>query len=254
MTGEIQARLFSWGARALYLGPALNLSPHRNAVAVLALALTGSFRLARDAENLGQGYEAHRSALIAPGALHHLIAEGPMAFLYLDAASRDLQNIRACCRRPGHGADFDLEGEMALAARLSGVARGAVSWADARAELDALLRPQRAAVDRRVRQALARMHAAPAARPSLSELAATAGLSTSRFIHLFKAATGVPLRRYKVWLAVGAAMRELSGGANLTQAALGAGFSSSAHFSSAFRDMFGMEPSRLAGTAMTRRS
>lgn len=254
MTGEIQARLFSWGARALYLGPALNLSPHRNAVAVLALGLTDPFRLARDAEDLGQGYEAHRSALIAPGALHHLIADGPMAFLYLDARSHDLRNIRARCARAGLGVDFDMEGDAPLASRLSALARGSASWADMRAHLDILLRPERSAVDDRIRQALARMHAAPSARPSLSELAAAAGLSTSRFIHLFKAATGVPLRRYKMWLAVGAAMRELSAGANLTQAALEAGFSSSAHFSSAFREMFGMEPSRLTGTAMTRRS
>lgn len=254
MTGEIQAQLFSWGARALYLGPALNLSPHRNAVAVLALGLTGPFRLARDAENLDQGYAACRSALIAPGALHHLIADGPMAFLYLDARSRDLQNIRARCADAGLGTDFDLEGDLALAARLRGLAQGAASWADVRSDLDALLCPERPTVDGRVRQALARMHADPAERPSLSELAAAAGLSTSRFIHLFKAATGVPLRRYKMWLAVGAAMREVGAGANLTEAALGAGFSSSAHFSTAFREMFGMEPSRLAGAAMTRRS
>ena len=36
-------------------------------------------------------------------------------------------------------------------------------------------------------------------------------------------------------------------GENLTAAALDAGFSSSAHFSATFREMFGMEPSRLAG-------
>jgi len=254
MTGEIQAQLFSWGARALYLGPALNLSPHRNAVAVLALGLDGPFHLACDAEQLELGYGAHRSALIAPGALHHLIADAPMAFLYLDARSHDLQNMRARCAGAGLGADFDMKGDVALAAHLNALARGAASWSDVRADLDVLLRPERPTVDRRVREALARMHAAPAERPSLSELAAAAGLSTSRFIHLFKAATGVPLRRYKMWLAVGAAMRELSGGANLTEAALEAGFSSSAHFSTAFREMFGMEPSRLAGAAMTRRS
>jgi AraC-like DNA-binding protein len=35
-------------------------------------------------------------------------------------------------------------------------------------------------------------------------------------------------------------------GASLTDASMDAGFSSPAHFSSAYRQMFGMEPSRLA--------
>src|SRR5687768_7149853 len=39
--GAASMRLYSWGARALYLGPALGLSPHRNAVAVLAVGLDG---------------------------------------------------------------------------------------------------------------------------------------------------------------------------------------------------------------------
>ncbi|HKQ16201.1 MAG TPA: helix-turn-helix domain-containing protein [Steroidobacteraceae bacterium] len=50
---------------------------------------------------------------------------------------------------------------------------------------------------------------------------------------------------YKLWVAMGAAVRSLQRGANLTQASLDAGFSSPAHFSSAYRQMFGMEPSRL---------
>ena len=57
----------------------------------------------------------------------------------------------------------------------------------------------------------------------------------------------MPLRRYKLWIAMGVAMRAIVPGESLTNAALDAGFSSSAHFSAAFREMFGMEPSRLSG-------
>ena len=80
----------------------------------------------------------------------------------------------------------------------------------------------------------------------LTALAARAGLSPSRFLHLFKAETGVPLRRYRIWNRMGAAIRASGEGASLTEAAHAAGFASSAHFSSAFRDMFGMMPSDLA--------
>ena len=39
------AQLYSWGARALFIGPALGLSPHRNAVAVVAVGLEAPFEL-----------------------------------------------------------------------------------------------------------------------------------------------------------------------------------------------------------------
>ena len=81
---------------------------------------------------------------------------------------------------------------------------------------------------------------------TLAELGEYAGLSTSRFLHLFKAQTGIPLRRYRLWNRMGAAVGAFRGGVSLTEAAHAAGFASSAHFSSAFRDMFGMMPSDLA--------
>ena len=40
------AQLYSWGARALFIGPAFGLSPHRNAVAVVAIGLQAPFELA----------------------------------------------------------------------------------------------------------------------------------------------------------------------------------------------------------------
>jgi AraC-like DNA-binding protein len=56
----------------------------------------------------------------------------------------------------------------------------------------------------------------------------------------------VPLRRYRIWNRMGAAVRASGEGASLTEAAHAAGFASSSHFASAFRDMFGMMPSDLA--------
>jgi AraC-like DNA-binding protein len=79
-------------------------------------------------------------------------------------------------------------------------------------------------------------------------------------MHLFKSAAGVPLRRYVLWARIAAVVRAAIAGESLTQAALGAGFSSSAHFSAVFREMFGLSPSqllrqvRLTGFAPTRPS
>jgi AraC-like DNA-binding protein len=89
------------------------------------------------------------------------------------------------------------------------------------------------------------MREAPCEPHALAELCRRAGLSSSRFLHLFKEVTGVPLRRYRIWNRIGAAARAVAQGQSLTDAAHAAGFASSAHFSSAFRDMFGMTPTDL---------
>jgi len=229
------ARLYAWGARVLYVGPALNLTAHRNAVAVLALGLDGPFETAVAPGDRASAWISRRALLIQPDALHHLRADaGRMAFLYVDPLSRDLAQLSAVFDAP------------ALIPLIRGLADGARNWPDVRRELTMRLGVDDTAVDPRVRAALDALHADPAARLSLDDLASRAGLSASRFRHLFRAATGVTLRRYRVWIAMGAATRSIAAGENLTAAALDAGFSSSAHFSAAFREMFGLEPSRLA--------
>jgi AraC-like DNA-binding protein len=247
------AQLFSFGARSIFVGPALQLSPHRNAVAVLAVGVDASFRLSvnahRDAD--ARQYRTCRSALIAPNAFHHLEAPGIMGFVHVDALSNDYARLRAMAGEVGDSAVFDLSAERTLIAWLQQLHKqGRESWPEVRAKLEALLRDNDTRPDPRVVAALQVLHADPAMRHSLDSLARHAKLSTSRFIHLFKQTTGVPLRRYKLWVAMSAATRSMLRGKNLTTAAVDAGFASSAHFSSAYREMFGMEPSRLLSSRL----
>lgn len=75
------------------------------------------------------------------------------------------------------------------------------------------------------------------------------GLSSSRFLHRFRAHTGLPLRPYLRWRRLLVAVRAAMQGASLTDAAHAAGFSDAAHFTRTFRRHFGLAPSAL--TAMT---
>jgi AraC-like DNA-binding protein len=77
-----------------------------------------------------------------------------------------------------------------------------------------------------------------------AEIAATVGLSPSRFQHLFTAHIGVPFRRYRAWHRLRAAIREVTRGANYTEAAHAAGFADQAHFARHFRRTFGAPASR----------
>jgi AraC-like DNA-binding protein len=242
-----RAKLIGWGPRVLYLGPAFGLTPHRNATAVLAVALDGRLEVAGDPADPDGVYRAARSVLIPPNTLHHLrIADGRMAFLYVDPLSRDLVALNTRMQDAAPRAAFDLIGEAAVIEVLAGIAGGHLSDGDGRKALTELLGiGSRADPDARILSALRRMRDQPHRTHSMAELGACAGLSASRFLHLFKAQTGVPLRRYRLWNRMGAAVAAFRDGRSLTEAAHAAGFASSAHFSSAFRDMFGMMPSEL---------
>lgn len=238
--------LVSWGARALYVGPSLQLAAHRNAVAVLAVALDGRLQLAHVPDEPEQGFTTCRTALIEPNALHLLRSTGTnCAFLYLDALSSDLMAIRSACRKRGEHASFHLNVEEPLVALLGAMTASDAAWDACRPALADLLQLARARPDRRIRAAIDAITRAPGEASNAAGLALAAGLSASRFQHLFKVETGVPFRRFRTWTRLRAALTASQAGAPLTAAAHAAGFSSSAHLSTAFKDMFGVSPSQL---------
>jgi AraC-like DNA-binding protein len=242
-----QARLLDWGARVLYLGPAFGLTPHRNATGVLAVALDGAIGVADNPRTRSPSWHQARSVLILPNSLHHLrVDAGRMAFLYVDPFGRDLVALRARMSDVGSRAAFDLVEEGPAIELFGDIAEDRLAPEEARrAVRDMLGVGSDAEPDARIAEAMKRMRDAPCGSHALAELSRRAGLSSSRFLHLFKEVTGVPLRRYRIWNRIGAAARAVAQGESLTDAAHSAGFSSSAHFSSAFRDMFGMMPSEL---------
>ncbi|MCP3923826.1 MAG: AraC family transcriptional regulator [Desulfobacterales bacterium] len=68
-------------------------------------------------------------------------------------------------------------------------------------------------------------------------------LSESRLSHLFKEQTGIPVRRYILWIRLTGTFKSVIEGKSLTEAAHIAGFSDSAHFTRTFKSMFGVTPS-----------
>jgi AraC-like DNA-binding protein len=242
--------LVSWGARALYVGPAFDLSPHRNAVAVLAMGLDGSLEVAEDARDPGSGFWSCRTALIEPNQLHFLRMSGAdCAFLYVDALSRDLASLRRHCRRPGPTVSMDVDSEDGLIVLLAGMHRSDEGWRSASHALSAALGFERPPADARIASVVDALLSSPSPDADTATLAARAGLSVSRFQHLFMATTGVTVRRYRLWARMRRAIAMSVAGATITHAALEAGFSSPAHFSAAFREMFGMAPTQLLAGA-----
>lgn len=77
-------------------------------------------------------------------------------------------------------------------------------------------------------------------RCTAAEAANVIGLSESRMLHRFTEYTGIPFRRYLLWLRLRDAIDCITVGMNFTDAAHEAGFSDSAHLSRTFSDTFGM--------------
>lgn len=243
-----EQKLFFWHARGLYLGPAFGLRPHRNAVAVLCVSLDEPSGLAIDPRQPQRGYVQFTTALIPPNTLHHLrvAASANMAFLYVDAQSRDNARLHEAMKTQEMRVGIGHDREEALIRELASLQAGK-SWREVRpALLDLLGLSDPQPRDPRIAAAVAHLRAFPGDTNTLKDVAAQAGLSPSYFLHLFKEETGAPYRRYRLWIRMGSALRAFRSGRSLTDAAHEAGFSSSAHFSTAFAGMFGMPPSRLS--------
>ncbi len=235
-----RAGLWLWPGQALYAGPSLGLGVHSGSVACLAVGVDAPVTV----HVPGRPDLTARSVLVPPRLPHRLIAHGErMVFCYLDPASPYADACRTEMPQGDvlahtHRQEADL---VRLAHRLDerNPADGALWLARAAPA------PSPTGSDERVRAATRRLLDAPESALTARELAAEAGLSVSRFLHLFKAQTGTSFRRYRIWARMLRAAALLAEGHDLTRAAVDAGFSSPSHLSSTFHATFGLTPSAL---------
>lgn len=107
--------------------------------------------------------------------------------------------------------------------------------------------------DHTVQQALLQLHQQPDAPPSVEQLAHMGGMSASRFIRRFKAATGVTPGAYRLNLRLNGARELLANGAALADAAHRMGFADQAHLQRSFKAHHALTPGRYAQSAATPR-
>ena len=227
---ETLARISMRSARAAYFGPGLDIAPHRNAVAVVALAVDDPFELALLGENRSvPAYEKLRAALIGPGRLHHLKAPGPMAFVYLDALCDDHAAVQKV--------------DLAAVCKVFN-SEPLETWSVDRV-CAVLNLPKRSPSDSRIAAILRAIDGNPDAFINFQDIATSSGLSPSRCRALIRETAGVSFRRYRIWRRMAFVALNLAEGRTLTEAAHAAGFASSAHLSFAFKKMFGLAPSAL---------
>lgn len=222
----------------IYTGPGGDAGLHSHHAIQLIRSLDSSFELIAEGEATRCG-----AALIPSGLPHTFSSDGDQLFIAL---------IEPLGPR---GTDLNVLasnlGRKCLDDRLPSVSKADIDDPIQMADgmLGALLPdlPTYPTLSPHVTAALAYLDEAIEGKPSLEEAASAAGISPSRLTHLFTEEIGIPFRNFALWLRLRRVVDQVSEGANLTEAAFGAGFSDSPHLSKVFREHFGMSPSALLG-------
>lgn len=246
--GIWSGRLYLWPGRALYVGSAADTAIHSHHAAQICVGLTDDFRVRTHPT---ESWRRCDSAVIPSDLAHQIDGGGAlMALIYLDPESEEGRTFSATSES-GFGSRQDAE-QRSIFKALRNCIDERCEIAAAAQVVDAVLgclnpprRPRRV-LDSRVDRLLPHIRERPGLRMPAAEAAALTGLSSTRFQHLFRESTGIPFRRYLLWLRLVAAVERVATGSSLTEAAHGAGFADSAHLSRSFRRMFGLTPSALA--------
>ncbi|MCA9647070.1 MAG: helix-turn-helix domain-containing protein [Polyangiaceae bacterium] len=232
-----------WPPLLAIVGGGASTRRHAHHALHLVLALEGEL-------SLGVGVQRHRGAgvLTAPNVEHEIDAGGVQRLLVFldpesDAGRELLATVEGSHRMISPRQRDALIRGVDPVALMSG---GGVAWAARAAEILGAAPASPLKLHRGVRKVLKHLKdQGTAADTSLESLAAVAGISSGRFMHVFTESVGIPLRPYLAWLKLQRAVSAIVGGRTLSQAALAAGFSDSAHMSRAFSRMLGIRPREL---------
>lgn len=226
---------------ALFAGPLQHNDSHAHSTAVFLAGLYGTFRL----RVAGGGWLSCRSAVVRAGTPYEFDVGGdPLGVFYLEPSVAGADAL-APLVAGAHEVNGALVGH-ADAPLLRSTFEQRPGREALRAEIGDVVahakRASRRVIDARISRSVGLLQGATDA-VSVTRVAAAAGLSASRFQHLFTREVGVPFRRYRGWQRLRAAIREAALGSNLTTAAHSAGFADQAHFTREFRRTFGAPPS-----------
>jgi AraC family transcriptional regulator len=237
-------RLYLWPHRLLLLGPAFETDCHRHHAAQIAICLTQAPMRIRANEEAA--WQEGRAFYIPPDASHQLEStDSSVGLLYLDPEGAECLSANGYFGHSKIQAIEFSEPSISLSTLLTQTEND-IELADKLCRHllggSAPFPPQ---LDIRLSRALQWLDRNLNDNISLAELARAASASESWLTHHFRAAIGVPIRRYVLWRRLRMAIEIALAGSTLTDAAHQAGFADAAHLSRTFRENFGVSPSFL---------
>lgn len=232
-----------WRERALYVGASFDFSMHKHHAVQICVGIHDLFDV-----SFGKGDRHHvRAALIAPDVPHQLYAlDNEIAFVFLEPESTDYEALLSVNQdKRGFRVWDSINEKFAASFHLDSQTDEitAANLLTKTLEMVGIEPVVNSSIDERIARVLKRLDETKSAQCASEELESIACLSASRLQHLFKEQVGIPIRRYSLWTRIRYVMEQLNDGVRLTDAAIDAGFSDTAHFSRTFKDMFGVQPS-----------
>lgn len=238
--------LYLWDKRTFYLShfdQPLQLS---QAAGMLMIGLDGPFKLFNE---MG---EVHcRSALAPAGARFGADSCGSrIAMCFLDVFGADWRRLQPRFARQLGGLGLDLDDEREWVERFRSLRGEAAEPVQVWQWLEQLINPlglpwDEQPCDPRIMHAVRLIKGDVANNPSIGSLAREVALSVPRLTQLFRQDIGIPIRRYRLWHRLFVTSIGVAQGLSLTDAAMAAGFTDSAHFNHTFRAILGMTPSAV---------
>lgn len=253
-TSSLSSKLFLWDKRTLYIGPLPDPISLSQGASTLLVSLNGDFHFkTKDMETL-----IATSSLLIPAGLNIHVDTGDkiIANCNLDPLCEDFFYLSKSMNQIESNAFINLEKLNDFKATYQKFREEPYTSDSAYKCLDNLFLSSlpddiegatKFSTDQRIIDVVELIKEKVDDNLSVETLAAKVGLSEPRLMQLFKEKTGVPIRRYRLWHRLYTTSQNLAKGYSLTDAALLAGFTDSAHFSKTFKDMLGMSPTRILG-------
>lgn len=234
-----QGKLYLRPGLGIYLGQVGDNREHRHWAHQLSLALSGTFEIE------SQGTTIHSKAVFIQAGTPHRIPPQAMFSIFIEPTIPLAKAIVA--RLQDHQPISELPEQLEI--RLRRWLLNAENFELPLNELEnELPLSDMYATNARLSSVLETLQRRTEANEfvTCAELASQAGVSSSRFSHWFKEATGgLTFRSYRKWLRMVCAIERVLNGQPLTQAAHDVAFSDQAHFTRTFVEMFGVTPSSV---------
>ncbi|MBZ2168277.1 helix-turn-helix domain-containing protein [Marinobacter sp. F4216] len=249
-----KAVLYLWPRRTVHVGRLEQPVQFSQASASLMVSLDSPFRISKP--DMASVVEC-TSLLLRPGETADIDpGDGRVGTCYLDALGQDygllLPQMTAC--QSGYYCGFRRERQLRelLIRMLEEEPDEVISYQRLESVIN-LKDENYPEVDSRVAIVVDLIRESVAENRSVEELAQAVNLSVPRLVQLFRQQVGVPIRRYRQWHRLFVTAINVAGGCSLTEAAIQAGFTDSAHFSHTFRTTLGLRPSDVLGALVNTR-
>ena len=215
----------------------VNPAEHRHMAAHILFSLSGSLSVT----SAGTEYRCH-GVMIPSGVPHQVDTNGSNALVFLyDCTTDTARQIRTIQGIPETTCRQIIAAYSALTAQPDDY----LLFEQFLLEQCGITGSVCGMTDPRIRSAMEYIRAQISRPIRCREVAEAVHLSQSRFSHLFKQQTGMTFAAYWIYQKIMSVYTGMVRGSSITDAALDAGFSSSAHFADVHRRLFGIPASRI---------